>query len=332
MRALTCLITCLLAGVLLLGACAHTPSDLPSFQATPYFGERQLEQRLEGGIRLLYNAPARLDPSRPTRLIAYALPNGNSIEQTLGARLTAGMDWHYDIQHIGAQARRLREITPGENLVLVLMEAEGRSWPAWRRAHADANARIAQLMAGLAAPLPGPVSIELMAHSGGGGLIFGLMEQGEIPAGIDRIALLDANYNFETAQGHGQRLLNWLNGEARRRLVVLAYDDRQISIDGKPVVGPTGGTWRASQRMLDFFAPRLALQREEDADWLRVTSEGRRIAFFLHKNPENKILHTRLVGEMNGLLQAATLGRPEEPAWGRFGGPRAYERWVQPAP
>ncbi|MEG1942737.1 MAG: tripartite tricarboxylate transporter permease [Angelakisella sp.] len=50
------------------------------------------------------------------------------------------------------------------------------------------------------------------------------------------------------------------------------------------------------------FAPLLALQREEEADWLRVTSDGRRIAFFLHKNPEKKILHTRLVGEMNGLL------------------------------
>lgn len=323
---------CRFVACLLFGACASTVQDLPSFEAAPHFGERQLEQRLQGGIRLLYNVPARLDPALPTRLIAYALPNGNSIEQTFGARLQPGVDWHYDIQHVGAQVRRLREIDARENLVLVLMEAEGRSWPAWRRAHADANARIAQLIAGLSAPLPGTVRIDLMAHSGGGGLIFGLMEHGAIPAAVERIALLDANYNFEVAPGHGQRLLDWLDGEPGRHLVVLAYDDRQITVDGKPVVGPTGGTWRASQRMLDFLAPRRPLQREEDADWMRAATADRRIAFFLHKNPENKILHTRLVGEMNGLLLAATLGRPEETGWGRFGGPRAYERWVQPAP
>lgn len=322
----------LFASCLLLAACAHEVPDLRSFQAAPHFGERQLEQRLDGGIRLLYNAPARLDPAKPTRLIAYALPNGNSIEQSWGAQLQPGMDWHYDIQHIGAQVRRLREVSPHENIVLVLMEAEGRAWPAWRRARTDANERIARLIDGLAAPLPGPVSIELMAHSGGGSLVFGLMERGAIPGSIKRITLLDANYNFEAAQGHGQRLLQWLDRDAGHRLIVVAYDDRHIVLDGKPVVGPTGGTWRASQRMLDFFAPLRPLQREEDADWLRISTEDRRIAFFLHKNPENKILHTRLVGEMNGLLMAATLGRPQAEAWGRFGGPRAYERWVQPAP
>ncbi|MDI4632915.1 hypothetical protein J7U46_07625 [Pelomonas sp. V22] len=329
---ITCLITCLLAAVLPLGGCAHHPAELPNFRPTPHFGERQLEQRLEGGIRLLYNAPARLDPAKPTRLIAYALPNGNSIEQTLGARLQPGMDWHYDIQHIGAQVRRLREVSPQQNIVLVLMEAEGRSWPAWRRARSDANERIARLIDGLSAPLPGPVSIELMAHSGGGSLIFGLMEQGDIPASVERIALLDANYNFEAAQGHGQRLLAWLDRDARHRLIVVAYDDRHIVLDGKPVVSPTGGTWRASQRMLDFLAPLTPMAREEDADWLRLSTKEHRVAFFLHKNPENKILHTRLVGEMNGLLMAATLGRPEAEAWGRFGGPQAYDAWVQPQP
>lgn len=326
MRLLIALFTCLW-----LGACAVN-QPLPQFQRSPHFEEQVLEQRLEGGIRLLYNAPTRMDPARPTRLIAYALPNGNSIEQTFGARLQPGMDARFDIQHIGAQVRQLRQVNQRENIVLVLMEAEGRSWPAWRRARPDANARIAQLIAQVAEPLPGPIRVDLMAHSGGGGLIFGLMEQASLPAMIERITLLDANYNFEASQGHGQRLLDWLNGDAQRRLIVLAYDDRNITLDGKPVIGPTGGTWRASHRMLDFFSPLLALQRDEDADWLRVNTTDRRLAFFLHKNPENKILHTRLVGEMNGLLLATTLGRPEERAWGSFGGPRAYEAWLQDKP
>src|SRR5204863_5064824 len=57
-----------------------------------------------------------------------------------------------------------------------------------------------------------------------------------------------------------------------------------------------------------------------------------RIHFFVHPNPQNKILHTILVGEMNGLVQAATLGTPNEEKWGHFGGPRAYTKWVQPEP
>jgi len=40
-----------------------------------------------------------------------------------------------------------------------------------------------------------------------------------------------------------------LKGEPTRRLVVIAYDDRNITLDGKPVVGPTGGTYRATERM-----------------------------------------------------------------------------------
>jgi hypothetical protein len=50
----------------------------------------------------------------------------------------------------------------------------------------------------------------------------------------------------------------------------------------------------------------------------------------VHPNPENKILHTALVGEMNGLLHGLALGR-ETAAWGTFGGPRAYTEFVQPA-
>jgi hypothetical protein len=53
---------------------------------------------------------------------------------------------------------------------------------------------------------------------------------------------------------------------------------------------------------------------------------------FVHPNPENKILHTALVGDMNGLLHVATLGTPHESDWGTFGGPRAYTKWIQPEP
>jgi hypothetical protein len=56
---------------------------------------------------------------------------------------------------------------------------------------------------------------------------------------------------------------------------------------------------------------------------------GAQIRFFIHPNPENRILHTALIGEMNGLLQAMTLGTPEEQKWGTFGGPQAYSKWIR---
>ncbi len=50
----------------------------------------------------------------------------------------------------------------------------------------------------------------------------------------------------------------------------------------------------------------------------------------VHENPQNKILHTALVGEMNGLLHSLAHDAGAE-TWGKFGGPRAYAKWVQPA-
>jgi hypothetical protein len=57
-----------------------------------------------------------------------------------------------------------------------------------------------------------------------------------------------------------------------------------------------------------------------------------RIHFYTHPNPDNKILHTVLVGEMNGLVHIATLDTPLESKWGTFGGPRAYTKFVQREP
>src|SRR5439155_2281241 len=115
------------------------------------------------------------------------------------------------------------------------------------------------------------------------------------------------------------------------RLIVIAYDDRNITLDGKLVVGPTGGTWRASGRMIDRFSKELKFEQSTDGPFdLKQAVDGR-LRFILHRNPENKILHTALVGEMNGLLHALTLDSALEGKWGTFGGPRAYSDFIQPA-
>src|SRR4051794_22403035 len=110
---------------------------LKGFAASPYFDEQIREAKLQPDTRVLIDAPApaQIDKRRPTRLIIYALPNGNTIEQTFGARKAPGLDWHYDIQHIAAQTRRLRELDRTENIVIAYVEAGEKSWPTWRSHH-----------------------------------------------------------------------------------------------------------------------------------------------------------------------------------------------------
>ena len=105
-----------------------------------------------------------------------------------------------------------------------------------------------------------------------------------------------------------------------RRLIVLAYDDREITFDGKKVVGPDGGTFRATGRMREALRGRFELTEMETPTFKETIGLDGRIHFYVHPNPANKILHTALVGEMNGVVHAGTLGTPQEETWGAFGG------------
>jgi hypothetical protein len=278
------------------------------------------------------NLPARLDPTRPTRLVVYATPNGNSLEETLGSERTTGMSFRYDIQHAAAQTRRWRELNLRENVILACVEADGKSWPAWRAKHPDSGALIRQFVDATVARVPGRVDrITLTGHSGGGSFMFGYLNGGEaIPDRIDRIAFLDANYSYSD-NDHAAKLLSWLGRAPDHRLLVLAYDDRRIMLDGKLVVSPTGGTYRASQRMLDRFRKEGAVEETHDGPRTTYRAVGGRALFWVHENPEDKILHTTMVGDWNGLLHVTTVDTPEAGRWGKFDLPRAYSPWVQPA-
>lgn len=358
---------------------------LPGFRPGPAFGEQVREERFPIGVRLVTNLPATLDPKRPNRVIFYATPNGNTIEQTLGrgtavrgrglgsgvrsgeptthnSQLTTSEgDWHFDIQHIAAQTRALRAANKRENIILVCLEPDKLSWPAWRREHTDNAAQIREIVERTVAGLPGDRKrVTLTGHSGGGSFTFGYLNGHDaIPSNVDRIAFLDSNYAFSVDERHGAKLQKWLQGDPSRRLVVIAYDDRSITLDGKPVVGPTGGTYRATDRMVRAFGKngRMGERASGGADewksgspgpwdetlWSPLrsgsstqnsklrshNSAGGRALFLVHGNPENKILHTALVGEMNGYLHAMTWDTPEETSWGKFGGPRAYTRWIE---
>jgi len=326
-----------LAGLLLLVPAAVAsgaqPDLLPGFRRSPWFNEQVRERWVEGSVRVLTNAPGTVDPRMPTRLVIYATPNGNTIEQTLGCAKADGLDWHFDIQHVAAQVRRLRELVPKENIVLACVEAEGLSWPGWRRSMPDASARIARVVDGLRGLAPGtPVRVTLTGHSGGGGFVFGFIEAADaIPEYVDRIAFLDANYAFDAVK-HADKLVTWLRGAVDRRLAVMAYDDREVTLNGKPVVSKDGGTYRATERMAAAFGKSVVLAEARTGEFLTRTGLDGRLTTHVHRNPSNRILHTALVGEMNGLLHVLADGGPAAGHWGTLGGPRGYAKWVQPAP
>jgi hypothetical protein len=72
------------------------------------------------------------------------------------------------------------------------------------------------------------------------------------------------------------------------------------------------------------FAREHRFDESTREDVVTRTAQGGKIALLVHANPANRILHTALVGEMNGLLHGlAETG---------FGGPRGYAKFIQPAP
>ena len=316
-----------------LGGVVFAGDLMPGFKRGQFWGEQLRDIQTPAGIKIHVNAPETMRADLPTTLIFYSTPNGNSIAQTLGVQMKPDLDWHYDIQHIAGQTRRLREVSPNENIVMACVEAEGRSWPTWRAKHSDNAALIRAMVEDTIEGIPGKeVTVALSGHSGGGSMIFGLLNSSdEIPPWVNRIAWLDANYAYSDEAKHGDKLIAWLKGDAGRNLIVMAYDDRSITLDGKLVNGPTAGSYRATERMRARFAKDMVLDHTVSGDIDRYAGLDKRATFIVHRNPANKILHTVLVGEMNGFLEAMTLNTPVHSKWGEFGTPRAYTKWIQPA-
>jgi hypothetical protein len=235
----------LLAAALVLAACspARAGSHRPGFLPHGNFGEAVRSLDMYPGVTATIVSPASLDTRKRVDLILYALPNGNTTAQTMGRRLADGVDWHYDIQHIGAQTRALRE-RGLHQAVVVYLEADKRSWPAWRSTlgYDRANPRIVEIVDQVRSAIGNPTDLSLT-----------------------------------------------LTGHSANTLVVLAYDDRE------------------------------------------VTFEGKKVEILLHPNPANRILHTEMIGEMNGYMHALLVRRAGYERLENVLVPRrAYDRWVEP--
>jgi hypothetical protein len=301
------------------------------FQASPYFKERVATFNLEPGVRVHINAPPESDFTNDKKLllIFYALPNGNTIEQTIGKETKAGDDWHFNIQHIGAQTRFLRERLKDRVVVIAYLESNLKSWPAWRKQHG--NGPIPEIIATIRKIFSGrAMEIVLNGHSGGGSFIFGYLNTvAEIPDEVRRIAFLDSNYGYDSAAGHGQKLVKWLAASDEHFLCVLAYNDAVALLDGKTFVSAAGGTWGRSHEMQRDLAASFRFNSATNSGFERYDALNGRLQFILKENPERKIFHTVQV-ERNGFIHSVVSGTPLEGKGYEYFAERAYSEWIQP--
>jgi hypothetical protein len=281
---------------------------------------------LDPGVRVLIDRP-EAPTSKPVLLVFYALPNGNTIEQTMGKAIEPGDDWHHDIQHIGAQTRFLREVIEDRSVVVAYLENDLRSWPAWRKKHGDG--KIPEILTAVTERFEEPrTRIVLGGHSGGGSLIFGYLNSLEaIPDRVERMAFLDANYGYETDR-HREKLASWLKASDRHFLCVLAYNDAVALLNGKTFVSAEGGTWGRSHLMIRDLEGAFPFTRSQTADLQRLTALGGRVEFLLKENPERKVLHTVQV-EKNGFIESLLSGTRHQGAGYTYFGDRAYSRFIR---
>ncbi len=267
------------------------------------------------------------DSGKPVTLVVYALPNGNTIEQTIGRRTVPGDDWHFNIQQVGAQMRFVRSALTNRAWVIAYLENDLKSWPAWRRKYGDAR------LTGLITEVKRRVAatrrqVVLTGHSGGGSFIFGYINTVQrIPPDVARIAFLDSNYAYDANLAHDRKLGAWLQSRSDARLCVFAYHDSIALLNGTNFVSAKGGTWGRSHAMLADLGAQFSLGSTTN-NGLRVhATADRRVVFFLKENPEKKILHTTQV-ELNGVIHALLWGTAQEGVGYDYLGPRAYERFI----
>ncbi len=259
-------------------------------------------------------------------LIIYALPNGNSIEWTMGKLKNDRDDWHYNIQYIDAQTKWLRKTTR-DRYTLVYLEAPQLSWPAWKRSHSNYGELITQVTDSLRAMYPRAI-IMLNSHSGGGSFINAFIEtRAVIPDWVRRIGFIDSNYGYNSETG--AKLITWLRSNQDKRLTVFAYNDSIALYEGKPFVSATGGTWYRSKMMLNDLGQALDFtMTDKHAGIIQYRSSNNQVLILLKQNPRREIFHTEQV-ELNGFIHSILFGTKVESIGYMYFGERCYDGHIQ---
>jgi hypothetical protein len=317
--------------VLLLSCAFHLNGQiLAGFRASGLSGEQQMViEDSPPGTRILINAPLKgFEQGRRVLLIFFALPNGNSIEQTSGKNLKPGDDWHYNIQHIAAQTRFLRSKMKERTIVTVYLQAQQKSWSQWIANTPDSLAKLKSIVDDITSMFSAwDPEIELNSHSGGGRFIFSYIDAVEnIPGKIKGITFMDSNYGYEDTVS-GPKILRWLKAFPDTRLCILAYNDSVVIYNGKQLVSPTGGTWYRSKMMKNYLSEDFDFRVKTRNSIIWNSAQKGRIEILLRNNPEGKIYHTVQV-EKNGFIHSTVHGTSLENKGYRYFGKRAYSRFI----
>lgn len=301
------------------------------FIKSPFFNEQIMNITFSPEVRIQINAPcdSSFGKNKPTGLVFFALPNGNTIEQTIGKKLSSGDDWHFDIQHIGAQTRFLRQKAKDYNLVIIYLMTDQKSWPSWRSKHQD-NALLVKNIIDTVTNIFKSYNpfVVLTGHSGGGGFTFSFLNAVDsIPDNVKRISFLDSDYNYDDT--YGKKLAAWLKASDSHFLSVLAYNDSIALYNGKPIVSPTGGTWYRTKMMQKYMSQFFNFTVQTDTAFIKYRALDGRIQIILKENPGRQILHTVQV-ELNGFIEAMASGTQYEGNGYSYFGPRAYTDLIQP--
>lgn len=261
---------------------------------------------------------------KPTILIIYALPNGNSTAWTKGKKIHPGDDWHFDIQHIAAQTAFIREALPQQKIVIAYLENDQKSWPAWKTKHPNYLENITAIVDSLSNRFGHP-AIHLNGHSGGGSFVFAYLKAvTTIPENIQRISFLDSDYNYDSS--YLPKLTTWLKNKSHQ-LRVFAYNDSIALYNDKLVVSATGGTWYRSKKMMSDLSQLFHFTNYSNDSLFIYKSKSKQIQFFLKTNPERKILHTKQV-ELNGFIHSELSGTKKDSKNYLYYGTRAYEAYI----
>lgn len=265
---------------------------------------------------------------KPVILILYALPNGNTTGQTMGKKMQPGDDWHFDIQHIRAQTKFIRQTITGNRIIVAYLENTAKSWPAWKTKHADYIPAVQHIVDTLYQMAGGKgVQLYLNGHSGGGRFIFSYLDGvNEIPSYVKRISFLDSDYGYDSS--YLPKLTGWLQKDKHNALSVFAYNDSVALYEGKPVVSATGGTWYRSRLMMQELSSSFRFQQMRDDSLIVYHSRNHCIRFYLKTNPDRKIFHTTQV-ELNGFIHSVLCCTKYESKGYVYYGARAYGELIE---
>lgn len=303
---------------------------LPGFTPSGIYDEQQLLIKDQPeGTRILINAPLKgFDGKSKIHIVYYALPNGSTIEQTIGSRQKGVDDPLSDAQHIGAQTRYLRSLLKNRTIVVIYLETVQHSWPSWKAATPGYREKVKGILDQTLAIFSewDPV-VTLNGHSGGGRFIFSCMDAfEEIPDYILRIGFLDSTYGYEDSV-YGPKIARWLSKDKKRYLCALAYNDSVVIYNGKPLVSSTGGTWYRTRSMVNYLSETIRFRKQESDSLIWYTSGDKRVEIILKKNPEGKIFHTLQVAQ-NGFIHSMLSGTRYEQKGYTYFGRRVYGDFI----